>query len=132
MPACVGYLFPVIPGGYPSNTHKVSRFFKKKPHGSVMPCKVWPLKVEPVLHLSQVKCTVKPKAAGFTRIRVTEEPNVGMMQVKPTAKDFTKCKDQILISLFPLDTCSVLQDKIQKDSKYPPITWKKWGEFCGR
>jgi hypothetical protein len=55
-----------------------------------------------------------------------------MMQVKPTAKDFTKCKDQILISLFPLDTCSVLQDKIQKDSKYPTITWKKWGEFCGR
>jgi hypothetical protein len=66
-----------------------------------MPCKVWPLEVDPALHRSQVKCTVQPKAAGFTRIRVTEEPNVGMMQVKPTAKDFTKCKDQIFISLFP-------------------------------
>ncbi len=56
-----------------------------------------------------------------------------MMQVKPAAKDLTKCKDQILISLkFSLDTCLVSQEKIQKDSKYPPITWKKWGEFCGR
>jgi hypothetical protein len=83
--------------------------------------------------LSSIKCTVKHKAAGFTRIRVSEEPNVVMMQVKPTAKDLTKCKDQILISLkISLDTCLVSQEKIQKDSKYPPITWKKWGEFCGR
>ncbi len=51
-----------------------------------------------------------------------------MMQVKPAAKDLTKCKDQILISLkFSLDNCLVSQEKIQKDSKYPPITWKKGG-----
>jgi hypothetical protein len=56
-----------------------------------------------------------------------------MMQVKPAAKDFTKCKDRILISLkFSLNTFPVSQEKIQKDWKYPPITWKKWGEFCGR
>ncbi len=96
-----------------------------------MPCRAWPTKLYPTLHLSPVKCTVKPKAAGFTRIRVCEEPNVSMMQVKPDAKDFTRCKDQIFISLkFSLDTCPVSQEKIQKDSKYPPITWNKWGEFC--
>jgi hypothetical protein len=73
----------------------------------------------PTLHLSLVKCTGKPKAAGFTRIRVYEELNEGMMQVKPTAKDFTECKDQIFISLqFPLNTYPVSQEKIQKDSKY--------------
>jgi hypothetical protein len=56
-----------------------------------------------------------------------------MMQVEPTAKDFIKCKDQIFISLkFSLDTCPVSQENIQKNSKYPPITSKKWGEFCGR
>jgi hypothetical protein len=27
MPACVGYLFPLIPSGYPRNTHKVSQEF---------------------------------------------------------------------------------------------------------
>jgi hypothetical protein len=51
-----------------------------------------------------------------------------MMQVKPAAKDFTGCKDQIFISLkISLDTCPESQEKIQKGSKYPPITWKKWG-----
>jgi len=64
-----------------------------------MACKARPIKLHPTLHLSPVKCTVKPKAAGFTRIRVCEELNVGMMQVKPAAKDFTECKDQIFISL---------------------------------
>jgi hypothetical protein len=63
-----------------------------------MPCKAWPIKLYPTLHLSPVKCTVKAKAAGFTRIRDCEELNVGMMQVKPPAKDFTECKDQIFIS----------------------------------
>jgi hypothetical protein len=83
--------------------------------------------------LPSIKCTVKPKAAGFTRIRVCEEPNEGMMQVKLAAKDFTECKDQILISSrFSLDTCLVSLEKIQQDSKYLPITWKTWGEFCGR
>jgi len=129
MPAHVGHLFSVIPGGYPPNTHKVSQDFFK----NTMACKARPIKLYPTLHLSQVKCTVKPKAAGFTRIRVCEEPNVGLMQEKAVAKDFTKCKDQILISLkFSLDTCPVSQEKIQKVWKYPPITWKKWGEFCGR
>ncbi len=89
-----------------------------------MPCK--PIKFYATLHLSPIKCTVKLKAAGFTRIGVCEE-------VKPAAKDFTKCKDQIFISLkFSLDTCLVPPEKIQKYSKYPPITWKEWGEFCGR
>jgi hypothetical protein len=96
-----------------------------------MAYKDWPIKLYPTLPLSPVKCTVKPKAAGFTNIRVCEEPNIGMMQVKPTAKDFTECQEQIFISLkFSLDTCPVSQEKIQKDSKYTPITWKKWGEFC--
>jgi len=88
MPACVGDLFPAIPGGYPPNTHKVSQDFFKNTMAVFMPCKAYA-----TLHLSPVKCTVKPKAAGFTRIRVCEEPSVGMMQVKPAAKDFTKCKD---------------------------------------
>ncbi len=61
----------------------------------LMPCKARPIKLYPTLHLTPVKCTVKPKAAGFIRIRVHEEPNVGMMQVKPAAKDFIECKDQI-------------------------------------
>jgi hypothetical protein len=96
-----------------------------------MPCK--PIKLYATLHLSPIKCTVKLKAAGFTRIGVCEEQNVGMMQVKPAAKDFTKCKDQIFISLkFSLDTCLLSHEKMQKYSKYPPITWKEWGEFCGR
>jgi len=96
-----------------------------------MTCKARPIKLYPTLHLSLVKCKVKPKVAGFTTIRVCEELNVGMMQVKPAAKDFTECKDQIFISLkFSLNTCPVSQEKIQKDKKYPPITWKKWGEFC--
>jgi hypothetical protein len=83
--------------------------------------------------LPTIKCTVKPKAAGFSKIRVCAQPNAGMMQVQLAAKDFTQCKDQIFISLkFSLDTCPVSQEKIQKDWKYPPITWKKWGEFCGR
>jgi hypothetical protein len=60
--------------------------------GVFMPCKGLPIKLYPTLHLSPVKCTVKPKAAGFTRIRVCEEPKVGMMQVKAAAKDFTECK----------------------------------------
>ncbi len=73
-----------------------------------MACKARPIKLYPTLHLSPVKCKVKPKAVGFTRIRVCEELNVGMMQVKPAAKDFTKYKDQIFISLkFSLNTCSV-------------------------
>jgi hypothetical protein len=131
MPACVGDLFPVVPGGYPPNTHKVSRDLKKKTMAVFMPCKAWPIKLHATLDLSPVKCTVKPKAAGFTRIRVCEEPNVGMTQVKLAAKDFTECKDQFFISLkFSLDTCPVSQEKIQKIWKYPPITWKKWGEFC--
>ncbi len=76
MPACVGDLFPVIPGGYPRNTHKVSQEFKKKTMAVFMPCKARPIKLYPTLHLSAVKCTVKPKApVGFTRIRVCEEPN---------------------------------------------------------
>jgi len=84
-----------------------------------MACKARPIELYPTLHLSPIKCTVKPKAARFTRIRVYEELNEGMMQVKPTAKDFTECKDQIFISLqFPLNTCPVSQEKIQKDSKY--------------
>jgi len=62
-----------------------------------MPCKAWPIKLHATLDLSPVKCTVKPKAAGFSRISACEEPNVGMMQVKPVAKDLTECKDQILI-----------------------------------
>jgi hypothetical protein len=108
MPACVGHLFPVIPGGYPPNTHKVSRDLKKKTMAVFMPYKAWPIKLSTTLHLSQVKCIVKPKATGFTRIRVCEEPNVRMMQVKPASKDFTKCKDQIFIfSQFSLDTCPV-------------------------
>jgi len=83
--------------------------------------------------LPSIKCTVKPKAVGFSKIRVCAQPNAGMMQVQPVAKEFTQCKDQIFISLkFSLDTCPVSQEKIQKDSRYPPITWKKWGEFCGR
>jgi len=81
-----------------------------------MACKAQPIKLYPTLHLSQIKCTVKPKAAGFSRIRVCEEPNVVMMQVKPTTKDFTGCKDQIFISLtFSFDTCPISQEKIQKD-----------------
>jgi hypothetical protein len=80
-----------------------------------MPCKAWPIKLYTTLHLSQVKCTVKPKAAGFTRIKICEEPNVGMMQVKPAAKDFKECKYQIFIS------------KDSKNLEYPPITWKKVG-----
>jgi hypothetical protein len=81
-----------------------------------MACKAQPIKLYSTLHLCPVKCIVKPKAAGFTRIRVCEEPNVGMMQVKPVAKDFTRCKDQIFISLtFSLDTCPVPQEKIQKN-----------------
>jgi hypothetical protein len=89
--------------------------------------------VLPYIHPSPVKCTIKPKEAGFTRIRVCEEPNVGRTQVKPAAKDFTKSKGQIFISLkFCFDTCPVSLEKIQKDSKYPPITWKKSGGFCGR
>jgi len=96
-----------------------------------MACKARPIKLYPTLHLSLVECTIKPKATGFTRIRVCEEPNVGMMQVKPIAKDFIGHKDQIFISLkFTLDTCLISQEKIQKDSKYLAITWKKWGEFC--
>jgi hypothetical protein len=97
MPACVGDLFPMVPGGYPPNTHKVSRDLKKKTMAVFMPCKAWPIKLHATLDLSPVKRTVKPKAAGFTRIRVCEEPNVGTTQVKPAAKDFTKCKDQIFI-----------------------------------
>jgi hypothetical protein len=51
-----------------------------------------------------------------------------MMQVKPAAKDFTKGKNQIFISLkISLDMCPESQENIQKDSKCPPITWKKWG-----
>jgi hypothetical protein len=108
MPACVGDLFPVIPGGYPPNTHKVSQDFFINTMAVFMACKGRPIKLYPTLHLSQVKCPVNPKAAGFTRIRVCKEPNIGMMQVKPAAKDFTKCKDQILISLkFSLDTYQV-------------------------
>jgi len=81
-----------------------------------MACKARPIKLYPTLHLSPVKCTVKPKAADFTRIRVCEEPNVGMMQVKLAAKDFTRCKDQIFISLkISLHTCLVSQENIQKD-----------------
>jgi len=96
-----------------------------------MPYKGRPIKLYHTLHLSQVKCTVKPKAASFTRIRVCEEPNLGMMQVKHPAKVFTECKDQIFISLkFSLNTYPISHEKIQKDLKYPPITWKKWGEFC--
>jgi hypothetical protein len=66
-----------------------------------MACKAWPIKLYPTLHLSPVKCTVKRKAAEFTkmctvkrkaaeftRIRVCEELNVGMMQVKPAASDY--------------------------------------------
>jgi hypothetical protein len=79
--ACVGHLFPVIPGGYPPNTHKVSQDFKKNTIAVFMPCKASPIKLYLTLHLSAVKCTVKPKAAGSTKIRVSEEPNVGMMQV---------------------------------------------------
>jgi hypothetical protein len=83
-----------------------------------MACKARLVELYPTLHLSPVKCTVKPKATCFTRIRVCEELNEGMMQVK-VAKDFTECKDQIFISLqFPLNTYPVSQEKIQKDSKY--------------
>jgi hypothetical protein len=96
-----------------------------------MACKGQPIKLYPTRLLSPVKCTVKPKAVGFTRIRVCEERNVGLMQVKHPAKVFTECKDQIFISLkFSLNTCPVSHKKIQKDLKYPPITWKKWGQFC--
>ncbi len=77
MPACVGHLYPVIPGGYPPNTHKVSRDLKKKTMAVFMPCKAWPIKLDATLHLFPVKCTVKPKAAGFTRIRVCAELNAG-------------------------------------------------------
>jgi hypothetical protein len=79
--------------------HRVSQDFLKNTMGVFIACKARPIKLYLTIHLSPVKCTVKPKAAGFTRIRVCEEPNVGMMQVKAAAKDFTKCKDQILISL---------------------------------
>jgi hypothetical protein len=61
-----------------------------------MACKVPPVKLYPTLHLSPIKCTVKPKAVGFTKIRVCEEPNVGMMQVKPAAKVFTGVKIKFL------------------------------------
>ncbi len=89
MPARVGHLFCVTPGGHPPNTHKVSQDFKKNTMAVFIACKARPIKLYPTLHLSPVKCTVKPKAAGFTRIRVCEEPNVGMIQVKAAAKDFT-------------------------------------------
>jgi hypothetical protein len=93
-----------------------------------MACKARPIKLYPTLHLSPVQCTVKPKAAGFTRIRVCEEPNEGMMQVKPAAKDFTWCKDQSFISLkFSLDTCPVSQGKIQKRFKIPNYHMEKVG-----
>jgi len=95
-----------------------------------MACKARPIKLYPTLHLSPIKCTVNPKAAGFTRIRVCEELNLGMMQVKPTAKDFTGHKDQIFISLkFTLHTCPVSQENIKKDSKYPAIHGKSGGSF---
>jgi hypothetical protein len=109
----------MIPGGYPPNTHKVSQDFFINTMAVFITYKGRPIKLYPTLHLSPVKCPVNPKAASFTKIRVCKEPNIGMMQVKPTAKDFTKCKDQILISL------KFSQEKIRKDSKYPPITWKK-------
>jgi hypothetical protein len=121
----------MIPGGYPPNTHKVSQDLKTNTMAVFMACKARPIKLYPTLHLSPVKCTVNPKAAGFTRLRVCEELKVRIMQVKPAAKDFAGCKDQIFISLkFSLNTCPVSQEKIQKDSKYPPITWKKRGQFC--
>ncbi len=132
MPDCVGHLFPVVPGGYPPNSHTVSRDLKKTTMAVLMPCKAWPIKLHATLHLSPAKCTEKPKAVGFTRIRVCEEPNVGMTQVNPAAKNFIECKDQILISLkISLDTCPISQEKIQKIWKYPPITWKKWGGKSG-
>jgi len=70
MPACVGHLFSVIPAGYPPNTHKVSQDLEKNTVAVFMACKARPIKLYPTLHLSPVKCTVKPKGAGFTRIRV--------------------------------------------------------------
>ncbi len=95
-----------------------------------MPCKARPIKLYPTLHLSAVKCTVKPKPAGFTRIRVCEEPKVGKMQVKAAAKDFTKCIDlfQIFISLkFSLDTCRVSQEKDAKRFEIPTYHMEKVG-----
>jgi len=64
-----------VPTQYPQGITR----FKKENHGSFMPCKAWPIKLHATSDISPVKCTVKPKAAGFTRIRVWEEPNVGMM-----------------------------------------------------
>jgi len=93
-----------------------------------MACKAQAIKLYPTLHLSPVECTVKPKAAAFTKIRVCEEPNLGMMQVKPAAKDFTGCKDQIFISLkFTLDTCAVSQGKDSKRFKIPSYHMEKVG-----
>jgi len=118
----------VIPGGYPPNTHKVSQDVFKKPMAVFMACKAQPIKLYPTLHLSPVKCTVKPKAAGFTKIRVCEELNLGMMQVKPTAKDFIECKDQIFISLkFSLNTCPVSQEKDSKRFKISTYHMEKVG-----
>jgi len=57
----------------PTRYHK--RFLKKT-MAVFMPCKARPIKLYPTLHLSAVKCTVKPKApAGFTKIRACKEPN---------------------------------------------------------
>jgi hypothetical protein len=61
-----------------------------------MACKARPIKLYPTLHLAPVKCTVKPKAASFTRIRVCEEPNVGMMQVSPLPRNLPSVKTKFL------------------------------------
>jgi hypothetical protein len=42
MPACAADLFPVIPSGYPPNTHKVSRSFFQKTMAVFMPYYAWP------------------------------------------------------------------------------------------
>ncbi len=91
-----------------------------------MACKARPIKLYPTLHLSPVK----PKAAGFTRIRVCEELTVGMMQIKPTAKDFTECKDQIFISLkVSLNICPVSQEKDSKRFKISTYHMEKVGRI---
>jgi hypothetical protein len=96
MPACVGHLFSVIAGGYPPNPHKVSKDFQKNTMAVFMACKALPIKLYPTLDLAPVKCTVKPKAPGFTRIRVCEEPNIGMMQVSLLPRHLPSLKTKFL------------------------------------
>jgi hypothetical protein len=92
MPARVGHLFSVIPGGYPPIPTGYHKIFFKTTMAVFIACKARPIKLYLTTHLSPVKCTVKPKAAGFTRIRVCEEPNVAMTQVKALPRTLPSVK----------------------------------------